>query len=225
MRRAYIPLLLAAAVAAAGGGCSDDAPGAPDAGDTDGGIDGGGSGGLRLTWQATPAPTAEIRADLTVDKVHLSLRDVRCIGDAAPGDSRTWRAALELEWNSGNAPAPLVFDDAPPGIYSSFELRLDGNGEEGYELEGTVLHEGEWSRWKVEDSEALSVSLPLEVRLEVGGVVTIPIDLDLAAVLGPINWEEVEGEEDTIEIGNGDPQLPAIRQRLVAAFSVGALLD
>jgi hypothetical protein len=209
---------LAVATAA---GCSDDAPGSPDASATDGGVDGGGSAGLRFAWQASPAPEAAIRDDMSVTSAELALRDVRCIGDAAPGDARTWRAALDLEWKADHVPPPLVFDDAPPGIYSSFELRIDGNGGESYRIEGMVLLDGEWLPWRIEDEVSVPVALPVDIRLEVGSVQTLPVDLDLVALLAPIDWHQADSDEGELQLDEDDPQLAALRQRLSGAFTAG----
>src|SRR5690242_12623703 len=96
-------------------GCPSDTGGG---GGPDGGDGGGVTQGLVFPFSATPRPPADLANGTVVTQVNLQLTSVRAIGDAAAGDSRTFRPALALEWAEMHGPDPLVFAGAPAGIYS-----------------------------------------------------------------------------------------------------------
>jgi len=200
-------------------GCPGEAPGddqpPPDGGE----VPDGGAGGLVFTWHTTPAIPSTGADGIRIDEVQLQLRDVRAIGDAAPGDGRTSRASLTLEWDGSHAPDPLRFDQAPPGLYSTLALRVEG----GYEIRGGVLRDGTWTPCKIEDDAAGPVSVPLDaLSLEVGHTVTLPIQIDLAAVMNAVRWADVPVDDDELVVDEDSPQIAAVRQRLQHVFTAGA---
>src|SRR6185436_4514443 len=89
--------------------------------------------------------------DVTVSQIHVSIRDVRALGDAAPGDDRTTqdRAQIALP----DEPAEIRFDEAPPGRYSSFEFEIDRaqDGESAWDMAGSVHFNGEDWPFAIED--------------------------------------------------------------------------
>ena len=75
-----------------------------------------------------------------LEEVRLDLENVRAVGDAAPGDSRTSRVdSLRLEWWGGdddgrrpqNEPVVVTFDQAPPGLYSNVVAELSAYRMQG----------------------------------------------------------------------------------------------
>jgi hypothetical protein len=224
MRRAGYRIAGLAFALAVSAACSDDAPPGADAGDDDGGgtIDagdgGGGTAGLRFEWRPDPVPPGEVEDDLTIDEVHLHLRDLRAVGDAAPGDARTSRAALDLDWEEGAAPPALRFDTAPPGLYSQFEFRLDGgDGEdEAYSIEGMVYLEDAWVPYEIEDGLPLSVSIPLDVDLAVGEVEVVDIRIRLDAAIEGVDWANATLDDGTLVLD--EEQLAEVRDILAAGF-------
>jgi hypothetical protein len=193
----------------------------PDAGDDD--PDGGGGGsGLIVTWtgRGLDAPDDGV----AIDRVRLHLRDLRVVGDAAPGDE-TYRAAQDLDLEAGTV-RRTEFDDAPPGMYSALELFVDGGADEetSWEMSGTVELDDRTVEWEIEDDATLPVDLPLVgLDLPAGETRTIAVDLDAQAVVAGIPWESLETKEDRISIEDDSPLMSAIRTRLVDAFTVGSI--
>ena len=197
-------------------GCSDAPDGPPD-GQPDAMPAGG---GLIFTWGTDPGLPVRFEDDLEIAEAAFHLRDVRALGDAAPGDERTSRSAIDLAWSASQQPSPLVFDRAPPGVYSRLELRLGGDGE-AYWLSGRVeeeLGEGNeaWVRWDVRDDAALTINVPLEVTLAVGGEATVAIEIDVGALVKDIEWSRVPLRDGVRVLDGADPQIGAVRTRLAS---------
>lgn len=193
-----------------------------DAGDDD--PDGGGSGdsGLRVTW--TGRGLGAPGDDLVIDRVRINLRDLRVVGDAAPGNE-TYVAALALDLRDTEA-IETYLDRAPPGMYSALEFSVDGGADEeaSWEMLGTVDLGGEIVDWQIEDEGMLPVDLALVgLDLPAGETRTIAVDLDAAAVVDDLDWEALEGNEDRITIDEDSPLMPALRGRLVDAFSIAGI--
>lgn len=215
----------AAALVAAlglGSGCPQDPPGdQPDAASRDGGDDddGGGSAGLTFEFRTDPNLPADVGGDVRVESLRIELVNVQAIGDSAPGDERTTRAELQLEWDEEDEPAPLVFPDAPPGLYSQFKARAGGDGWSTYRVEGDLWLDGTEYDFRVEDREPVMVIVPLQgVDLRPGDtrVVTIGIRSDF---ITSIDWDLVTPDlEGVLRINPGDPQLPTVRAAFSLAF-------
>jgi hypothetical protein len=203
----------------------------PDAGANpgqDGGVDAGPitQSGLVFQWQNLPTLPGGLGETLYLDEVRMPLRDVRVIGDAAPGDSRTYVASLNLRWRHGDAPPVLDFPMAPPGLYSRFEFRVQSGEGNGYVLSGEIVMPGHENRVKfaIHDSQMLSVSVPLVgLALEPGQVKTVSVRIDIAAVLHAIDWSHVEIDDDEIDIGEDSPEISVIRATLATSISAAVV--
>jgi hypothetical protein len=212
-----------AALVVVGVGACGGADGAgPDAGTidaADGAADGGTEpGGLHLRLRATPSLPASLGGDhdVTVDQLALVLDDLRLVGDAAPGDARTRIERAELEW-PGDDVRTFRFPEAPPGVYAYVLATIDRFRFAGeVTLEGEE-REGEDHEYELEDEQAslaLSIALP-DLVLEPGGERTIDLIVDVAAVVGPIDWSAAPTEEDEIELEDDHPIMDGVRDRLV----------
>jgi hypothetical protein len=202
----------------------DASPPGPDAGDGDAGN--GGNAALVFQWRSLPTPEGEVGDNMSLKEVRLPLRDVRAIGDSAPGDERTSVATLDLRWKDGVAPRPLAFSTAPPGLYSRFEFSVQSPNNDGYVLQGEVTPHGTTTRWKYEihDKQALPISLDLgNLALDVGEIEMLEITVDLGAVLEVVDWSVFAPPDGRVEIDEDDPQMGAIRAKLASAFSVKVL--
>ena len=220
--------LVAALALGAGVGCEPEPPGVEvDAGPTsDGGADAqpGDHAGLVFDWTARPSPSGDNLGPIRVTSIRLPLREVRAVGDAAPGDMRTSISELELEWRDGKSPRKLEFSMAPPGLYSRFEFRVQGSGgpSSSFELRGELDLPGhdEPIQLKIEGRQMLPISLPLSgVQLDVGEIETIEISVNLVLVLAAVDWTTLEIDDGKIEIDDGSPEIFAIRAALASAFS------
>lgn len=204
-------------------GCSD----APD-GPTDGPDATPATGGLIFAWRTRPALPTRLEDDLEVNEASFELRDVRALGDSAPGDGRTSRSAIELTWSGTTRPPPLTFDQAPPGVYSRLELRLGGDGE-AYWLRGRVEQEEEdgedeehWVTWEVRDDAALTINVPLDVALAVGATATVAIEIDAGDLVHDIDWSRVPLRGGVRILDGADPQIAAVRTRLISGTFRGS---
>ena len=202
----------------------DDADAQPADGGLDGDARAGDGGRTGLTFEFVPAPgLGDVGGGVTVDDLRISLRDVRAIGDSAPGDSRTSVPQLVLDWGDSGAPGPLFFPLAPPGIYSTFEARLGapaGTDEDRFEIRGQVSLGGELVDFRIENEDASDlVGVSLD-GLEVGAAArTVTIGVSVAFLAG-VPWSDLPRDDDEIEIGPGHPAMAGIVAGLRAGFSL-----
>lgn len=224
---ALVALLVAA--------CSVESGSRADAG-ADPGQDGGGSGpdappgsaGLVLEFRGVPTLDAELGGDfsLVLEDVRLDLENVRAVGDAAPGDSRTSRDELRLEWwgsddgeDPNNEPVIVTFDQAPPGLYSNVFAEL-----EHYEMQGTVEVEQDNERdFDIRDtpSSSLAISIPLGgVMLEAGETRRVVVEVACGAAVLGVPWGELTPEDDgDYVVDSESPQIGAVSDAMADAFT------
>lgn len=222
MLRAGSRVLGAVCLALAAGGCpglpgGDDPDARPT--DDDGGDD---TAGIELYFLLTPDGELplSIGGDVTVDQVKLRVADLCVFGDAASCDERTSRATLELDWHEADAPAPVRFMSAPPGLYSRVEFRLDDlGGDYSYRIEGTVrLPDDSVHDFQIEDSATIPLGFNLDgVSLQPNQIVRLDVTLDLPKLLQEIDWSLAEVEEDgSLSIDDRNPGLLIVRLALEA---------
>ena len=219
---------IAVGLVAAAAGCSSPATGGVDGGgggdappsDRDGGpndVDAPPAGvGLELDLVAPGLPW--VATGVAVERVRLWLRDVRVIGDSAPGDARTSLAQLELDFEPGRDPPPVSFPQAPPGNYSQLAARLGrSDGSQSFEIQGTVTIAGQPHELEIRDLNIADVSVALDVRVETAAVaVTVALDLSF---LGGIDWSSAPQDGNgRIQLEDGGPIVDAVRAGLVAGF-------
>lgn len=209
-----ISLLVVAALAGcpASGGTSDAGR---DAGDDAPGV----SGGLAFEFGTDPVIPGAVGTKVHVDEVRVFWHDVRAIGDSAPGDSRTSRASYDLVWENGHSPEPLVFPQAPPGLYSRLEARV-GGGQRAYEIKGTVtLRDGNTESFEVNDEALGSISISLSGVEVSSATVTARVTMSLA-FLASVDWDALWDERHDLKIEEGDPAVAAISAALATSFAV-----
>jgi hypothetical protein len=173
--------------------------------------DGGAGGGLTLTWTTTTPIPGPVTDDLRVDDALLSMRSIRALGDAATGEFTT-ASDVTLSWADGEAPDDIVFDQAPPGRYSSLELRLDGSPS--LRLRGEVRLDGTWWPFEIIDDEATTVERELDVELAPGQGVTIPLAFDLAALAALVDFADVEPDDGVLRVDDEASGLEPVREAL-----------
>ena len=190
-----------------------------DTGTPDGGTDGG-TQGLTLRWRAVPGvPSGEDNPNVT--RATFRIRSLKIIGDAAPGDAATSRENLELEWRSGKAPTPLLFDQAPPGKYAKIDLIFRGDGKDTYELSGMARRNGTDYPYELEDSGQFSISVPLpsSTTLAPGGSLTLGVRIDIRDIVKDLNFDNARLEAGKLIIDDETPSvLAAARAALVKAI-------
>src|SRR4051812_28165127 len=120
--------------------CHTSDPNSPDGGM----ITGDGSNeprvGLALTWSTQPASIpGEVDSNISVASMLFRVANLRVIGDAGPGDTRTSVDQLQLSWGQSGPPEPIRFGDAPSGLYSHVLMLVEGNiTDYSYEITGTA---------------------------------------------------------------------------------------
>jgi len=220
--------LLLAACSVSSGSRADSGPDPGEDGGGPGPDAGDGAAGLVLEFHGVPALTAELGGDFgaELEEVRIDLENVRAVGDAAPGDSRTTRDQLRLEWYGGdddggepanNEPVLVTFDQAPPGLYSNVYAELTD-----YRMQGKVVVETNERDFDIDDSPStpLAISIPLGgVTLEAGETRHVSIDVSCADAVRETRWDEVGEEDGNLVVDSGSPQIAAVRETMQAAFT------
>ena len=177
------------AIALTLGACGGGTGTGPDGGD---GATAG--AGIRVDWATLPA-IGDQGEDVRIATATLQLTELRLLGDAAPGDARTSRTALTLAWGAGSAPPPLVFDQAPPGLYSELEFGLSADdGEDNaqaFDVTGQVKLNGELVPFTLGVTFDLTVSVPLSIDLAAGTSESFTVRADLGHVIDAVHWQDL----------------------------------
>jgi hypothetical protein len=218
----WVAVAVAVAIAIVGlclAGCPGTDPAAPDGSPQ-------GDSGLMLIWKSTPSIPGMVTGDVTIDRVVLRLRSLRAIGDAA-GEGKTTRNQVELRWSKDEAPAKLVFDQAPAGKYSSIDVSVGGDGDdddgESYEIAGTArAGNGGIAPYQIQDDAEISISvkLPGSTELAAGGTLAITLVLSSKELVGGIDFSKIPLDDGVLKIDedHAASTLPAIRAGLAKAL-------
>jgi len=193
-------------------GCSGTPTPGVDAGDDDGGgggDDGGGNqGGLTFRFLADPdLPTDKDGAfEVEITSAAYDFHDIRAIGDAAPGDSRTSRTFFPIDLREDRILLP--FPDAPQGIYSFLLADIDY-----FVVRGKVRIDGISHDFEIEDTPP-----GLELSLDLGGLElgdepqTCTVAIDLRPITRVIDWQPLAPTgDDEIEIHGSYPDIALVR--------------
>lgn len=166
----------------------------------------------------SPIP-GEVKDEIAVSRVLFRLAHLRVIGDAGPGDTRTSQDHFSIEWKAGMAPSPLTFADAPAGLYSKVSIRADGETiADSYEIEGTVMLEGDEVAFLIRDREPLEISIDTDVALDPGKTASVSLRLELDSALEDIDFSELPTNQGTLELATDDRQMPKFRNRMRSAL-------
>jgi len=154
----------------------------------------------------------------------MHVRDVRALGDAAPGDTRTSLDHTDLDLDQGKTDT-IQFDKAPPGRYSSFEFVVDRPSDSDYawRMDGSTQVNGTGWSFEIEDDHAQTISLPIDVTLDAGQTATIQVQVQVNPICEPIDWSQVPPDGDMLELGDNDPQAAGARSRFATAFSIAGV--
>lgn len=210
----------------------------PHTDDGDGGPPDGGmaSAGLVLEFRGDPTLTAEVGGDFdaVLGSVRLDLEEVRAIGDSAPGDERTTRAAVQLDWHgegeeeeeeeepgeADNDPVRVTFADAPPGLYSLVLAQVVH-----YHVHGTVVVDAVTHEFEIEDEPPsdLAISVDLEgLVLEPDAIREVELVVSIAEAVAGLRWDEVTPDGDgKLEVSEGDSEhIEPVRDAVEQAFQL-----
>lgn len=208
MRWALLLVLVAGCPTPGGDDAPDDAPPDEDA-------------GLTLQWSSRPESIpGPASSNIDLERVVLRLRDLRVIGDAGPGDPRTFRERLTVEWTAGLTPRDEDFADAPAGLYSRIVFELGGGDElYAYEIMGTVDLDGSSVPFTIRDREARPLSIDCALTLPPGGETSVTVNVDLTQIVERVDYDLLPTVDGRRVLETGDPQMAAIRAEIDAAFT------
>lgn len=182
-------------------------------------------GGLVIELVAKNGVPQTIEGDVVIERLVLGVTMLRAIGDAAPGDVRTTRTDDKLpafEWKDSQNPVPHLFPDAPPGMYSTVELRVADSihADVAVSVSGRVPRGGNVVPFEVTSIVAnVPISVAVTTLLPPRGIETTTIEVDVADLVEDIDWGQVPlSGEGRLFIGDGDAQMSKMTSQIAGAF-------
>ena len=199
--------------------CQGTNTAAPDGGS---GSDAGSGGtGLRVTWSSSPDIPGSAGNNVTVQGAVFRIDSLRVIGDAGPGDPRTSQTDFVVRWGSDEHPDPILFADAPTGLYSKVTVQADGHlVDYSYEIEGKVDVNGTTEDFMIHDRDALTANIDISTMLEPATEAQIPIRVRIDDALGVVDFSQLDYDEGHLELDTFDAQMAAFRDKLAASFEL-----
>jgi hypothetical protein len=173
--------------------------------------------GLFVTWGAHPSLPGPLTSSITLSQVTFQIDRFEVQSDA---DGGTSHSRYPLTWSAGTTPAQEAFPDAPSGLYSRVAITLGGFYDNAYEIDGTWLDHGKTKPFRIVDQATLKTSFELSETLAAGGATTIGISVELADVIGGLDFHRLHDSDGQLELLTGDPQLAGFRARLAKAFQI-----
>lgn len=190
----------------------------------DGSTDGGGSdaAGLHVVLASEPATFPGNLEDwLTIESATFAFDNLKVIGDAGPGDTRTTASLFQARFDSSGSPATIDFPDAPPGLYSKVSLQIDGHLiTSSFRIKGQVKVNGTFVPYEIEDHNAISLSLDIDRMLQPGGTATINLLVKWHDALAGVDYTTLHFDDNHLELGTNDAQMSTFVSRLTQSFSV-----
>jgi len=182
---------------------------------------------LHVTWNPRPdVLPGDVNSSISVDRVTFGIDSLRVVGDAGPGDPRTSIDHLKLEWDSSDKPDAITFDNAPPGLYSRMEWLLDTRNllrEDDpiyvFEIVGDVDISGSDEKFRLRETAQLPISFDIQADLLPPNDATIDVRVDVERIVTAVDFESLPKVDGERLLDHGDPQMPAIRAKVVEAFS------
>ena len=183
-------------------------------------LDGDGTGtvGLSITWATSPTTIPGDTADntLTLAAMTFRLANLRVIGDAGPGDTRTSVDSIQLDWATGAKPKSVSFADAPTGLYSRVILVADGNlVDYSYELTGTTKLDGTTLPFQIHDRSPLAISLDTSAMLEPDHGLTLGITIRIDQALQSLDFHKLANESGTLVLDTFDNAMSDFREKMM----------
>lgn len=163
---------------------------------------------------------------VAIERVLVGAKLMRVLGDAAPGDVRTTRTGIDFEWKvtstGPTVPIAHLFELAPPGMYSTLELRVgdDDETEAAFIMGGRVSRNGNVVPFEIKTLSAdLPITVPITLTLPPRMQQTLTIQLDTPSLVEDVDWDAVPlTGEGNLFIGDGDAQMAKVTTELANAF-------
>jgi hypothetical protein len=200
-------------------GCHTTDPSSPDGGSH--GSDGSDTSdnGLTITWAARPATIpGDAGSDITVSSMLFRVSNLRVIGDAGPGDTRTSADSLSVAWAQGVAPNAIPFDDAPTGLYSRVVMLADGGlTDYSYEIAGTAKVNGNAKPFRIHDLSPLGISIDTDTMLDPGRGVSLGIIVRIDQALQSISFGDLRDNNGTLVLETFDSAMNDFRKKMMSS--------
>jgi hypothetical protein len=184
------------------------------------------SASLHVTWNPRPAAIpGAATSEITITDAEFGVESLRVVGDAGPGDPRTFVQNLDLNWDSDDKPAPLVFANAPPGLYSRMEWLLATSNQlradtvYAFEIEGEVEIDDNTEKFRIRESAQLPIAFEVQADLTPPSDATVAVRVDVIKIVTAVNYRALPRVDGELLLAPGDAQMPTVRQKVVEAFS------
>jgi hypothetical protein len=183
-----------------------------------------GTPGLNVAWHAQPSSVpGQVTDKIMISSATFSAQLLRVVGDAGPGDLRTTAPQPTLAWSSGVTPPTINFSSAPTGLYSEVLVEIDGLIiANTFEIRGQVHRDSDNKDWQFflhNRTDSLDVSIQnINTTLNPGAMVTIHIGVDFEHALTSLNYDQLDVENNTLDLDDGDGQADSFRHALEESF-------
>lgn len=172
--------------------------------------------GLALSWSSEPSNIpGEVDGNVTISSMLFRVANLRVVGDAGPGDTRTSVDQIELSWGAGPAPGDVEFNDAPTGLYSHVVMLVEGNiPAYSYEIKGTARVNGNPKPFYIHDLSPVGISMDTNTMLEPGQQTSLGIEVRIDQALQSLNFGALDDQMGTLVLDTFDDQMDDFRSKL-----------
>ena len=177
---------------------------------------------LRLEWTGKPASLpATLDGATTITSATFSVANLRIVGDAGPGDPRTFVDHVGLEWVDGKVPAPIAFPAAPLGKYSRVAFNLEAEDTSpAFVIIGTVSIQGAPAvPYELSASSEIAIAFDIDVELSARADATVGVGVDLAKIVKAVDFATLPVIGGKRVLGQDDAQAPAVSAQVIDAFA------
>jgi hypothetical protein len=190
-------VLLVVGVAACGGGADGGSPNVSDA--PQGSLDAGANAdglpfqGLTVEWVGSPpipGPLGLNGVTISVSSARFYIDKLEAISDGGAVPETT-QEEFHVLWDISNAPPSILFQNAPPAIYSKVRLGIDQGPANGasFEITGNVVIAGTSEPFRITSMQKVDLEVEgYAIRLDLGDYEGMPIIVKLDAFLAEVDW-------------------------------------
>ncbi len=148
---------------------------------------------LSVRWATEPlAIPGDAGSNVTISRLLFRVANLRVIGDAGPGDTRTSVDAIQLGWSQGVTPDAVGFADAPTGLYSRIILLADGNlADYSWEIGGSVKLDNVATAFAIHDRSPLAISLDTSATLDPGQATALTVTVRIDQALQSLDFHQL----------------------------------